>query len=98
MYELGSYEETGHRLVGGRAAQVVNKLITVGQRARWIAEEALAGGMKPADVHPTASNTDAIAVLQGLIRPGDIVLIKGSRAARMETIVDTLSRPRKTGS
>ncbi len=92
MHELGSYEEAGHRLVGGRAAQVVNKLITVGKRGRWIAEEALTMGMKTADVYPVESNTDAIGILQGLIRSGDVVLIKGSRAAGMEVIVDALSR------
>ena len=93
MYELGSYEEVGHRLVGGRAAQVVAKLVTVGQHAHWMADEALAEGMATADVHPVESGTDAIAILQGLMRPGDVVLVKGSRAARMESIVDALSRP-----
>jgi UDP-N-acetylmuramoyl-tripeptide--D-alanyl-D-alanine ligase len=97
MYELGSYEEVGHRLVGGRAAQVVAKLVAIGQRARWIADEALAEGMATADVHPVESNTDAIAVLQGLMRPGDVVLVKGSRAAGMESIVDALSRPSSAG-
>jgi UDP-N-acetylmuramoyl-tripeptide--D-alanyl-D-alanine ligase len=92
MYELGSYEETGHRLAGGRAAQVVAKLIAVGPRARWIADEALAEGMSTADVHPVENNADAIAVLQGLMRPGDVVLVKGSRAGGMEGIVDALSR------
>ena len=92
MYELGSYEETGHRLVGGRAAQVVAKLIAVGPRARWIADEALAEGMSTADIHPVENNADAIAVLQGLMRPGDVVLVKGSRAGGMESIVDALSR------
>ena len=97
MYELGPYEESGHRLVGGRAAQVATKLIAVGQRARWIADEALACGMSQADVHPVASNADAVAILQGMMRPGDIVLVKGSRAAAMEPIVDALSRPRSAG-
>jgi len=45
-------------------------------------------------VHITETTADAIAVLQGLIQPGDIVLVKGSRAAAMESIVDALSRPR----
>lgn len=98
MYELGAYEEKGHRLVGGRAAQVAAKLITVGQRARWIAEEALACGMHIADVHAAENKDDAIAVLVGAIRPGDVILVKGSRAAGMETIVDTLSRPRRPGA
>jgi UDP-N-acetylmuramoyl-tripeptide--D-alanyl-D-alanine ligase len=101
MFELGSYEEEGHRLVGGRAAQVLSptghgrgKLVTVGHRAHWIADEALAAGMSPADIHVAETNADAVAVLQGLIRPGDLILVKGSRAAGMDQIVDTLSRPR----
>jgi UDP-N-acetylmuramoyl-tripeptide--D-alanyl-D-alanine ligase len=99
MLELGNYEERGHRLVGGRAAQVLEggKLVAVGSRARWIAEEAIVEGLPPADVHTTSSNLDAIAVLQGLIQPGDIILIKGSRALGMESIVDALSRPRSSG-
>jgi len=93
MYELGAHEETGHRLVGGRAAQVAAKLIAVGQRARWIADEAVAEGMSTADVYPVENNADAVAVLQGLVRPGDVLLVKGSRAGGMESIVDALSRP-----
>jgi UDP-N-acetylmuramoyl-tripeptide--D-alanyl-D-alanine ligase len=98
MLELGAYEEDGHRVVGGRAARVVNKLVTVGHRARWIAGAAIAAGMDPADVYPTETNRDALAVLQGLVRPGDIILIKGSRGQAMESIVDALSRPRETKS
>ncbi|MGC8779867.1 MAG: UDP-N-acetylmuramoyl-tripeptide--D-alanyl-D-alanine ligase [Anaerolineae bacterium] len=93
MLELGSYEEAGHRLVGGRAAQVADKLITVGARARWIAEEALAVGMPRANIYTTANRDDAIAILLGLLREGDIVLIKGSRALAMEAIVDALAQP-----
>jgi UDP-N-acetylmuramoyl-tripeptide--D-alanyl-D-alanine ligase len=92
MLELGAYEQAGHRLVGGRAAQVVDKVVTVGRRARWIADEALKQGMNTADVYPVETNTDAVGILQGLIRPGDVVLIKGSRAAGMEAVVDALSR------
>jgi UDP-N-acetylmuramoyl-tripeptide--D-alanyl-D-alanine ligase len=107
MYELGAYEEEGHRLVGGRAAQVLDlgpvgsvhgKLITVGSRARWIAEEALSSGMPAADVHIVNTNADAIAVLQGLIQAGDIILVKGSRAAALESVVDALSRPQGFGA
>jgi len=98
MLELGAYEEEGHRLVGGRAAQVAAKLVTVGSRARWIAEEALAAGMKSTDVHPAANNNDAIAVLLGLIQPGDIVLVKGSRGLAMESIVDALAETAESKS
>ncbi len=97
MLELGSYEEEGHRLVGGRAARVADKLVTVGRRARWIAEEALAAGMKAADVHPAGNNDDAIGILLGLIQEGDILLIKGSRSLAMEGIVDALTGPNGNG-
>jgi UDP-N-acetylmuramoyl-tripeptide--D-alanyl-D-alanine ligase len=105
MYELGSFEEEGHRLVGGRAAQVLGggpgssvhgKLVTVGSRARWIAAEALAEGLPAADVHAAETNADAVAVLQGVLQAGDVILVKGSRAAAMECIVDALSRPRRS--
>lgn len=97
MHELGAYEETGHRRVGGRAAQMVAKLITVGPRAHWIAKEALACGMHAADVHEVEDTDAAAAILMGVIRPGDVILVKGSRAAGLENIVDALSRPRKAG-
>ncbi len=97
MYELGSYAEAGHRRVGGRAAQILSKLITVGAQARWIAEEAQACGMPSSGIHPVETNTDAIGVLQGMLRPGDIILVKGSRAAAMERIVDALSWPKAAG-
>jgi UDP-N-acetylmuramoyl-tripeptide--D-alanyl-D-alanine ligase len=107
MYELGTFEEEGHRLVGGRAAEVLNpgppgsvhgKLVTVGGLARWIAAEALSSGMPAADVYAAETNADAVAILQGLIQPGDVILVKGSRAAAMESIVDGLSRPRRSGA
>ncbi len=98
MLELGSYEEAGHRLVGGRAAQVADKLITVGERARWIADEARAAGMPATHIYATANKDDAIALLLGLVREGDIVLIKGSRALAMEAIVDALAQPAESKS
>lgn len=98
MLELGAYEEAGHRLVGGRAAQVADKLITVGERARWIADEARAVGMPATHIYATANKDDAIALLLGLVREGDIVLIKGSRALAMEAIVDALAQPAESKS
>jgi UDP-N-acetylmuramoyl-tripeptide--D-alanyl-D-alanine ligase len=92
MLELGSYEEEGHILVGRRAADVVQKLITVGPRARWIGQEAIATGLNPADVTMVEDNEAALAVLRELIGSGDLVLVKGSRAQGMEQIVNALSR------
>lgn len=92
MLELGSYEEEGHVLVGRRAADVVQKLITVGRRARWIGQEAIATGLNPADVIMVEDNEAALAMLCELVESGDLVLVKGSRAQGMEQIVNALSR------
>jgi UDP-N-acetylmuramyl pentapeptide synthase len=54
--------------------------------------------MPTADVYITETNADAVAILQGLIQPGAIILVKGSRAAAMESIVDGLSRSRRSGA
>mgnify|MGYP003730117715 CR=1 FL=1 len=93
MYELGSFEEEGHRLVGRQARQVADRLVAVGRLGRIIGEEALQAGMPAEAVHLAETNEQAIALLQTLIQGGDVVLIKGSRGMKMEQIVAALSRP-----
>jgi len=93
MLELGSFEEAGHRKVGRRAADVVHLLITVGPRARWIAEEALACGMPKEAVLMVDDRETALAHLQEIVGPDDVVLVKGSRGMAMEHIVAALTRP-----
>jgi UDP-N-acetylmuramoyl-tripeptide--D-alanyl-D-alanine ligase len=90
MLELGSHEVPGHRKVGDRAALVADALVAVGTRAGIIAHTALQGGMRSERVFHTESNDDAIAFLKRLLRPGDNVLVKGSRGMRMEDIVHAL--------
>ena len=93
MLELGSFEEEGHRIVGLRVADVSDVLITVGQRARMIAEEALTAGLPAAKVQAVTDSETALASLRALLGPGDIVLVKGSRASHMDEIASALSRP-----
>lgn len=93
MLELGPVEESAHRLVGRRVAEVAQTLITVGRRARWIADEAALSGLPADQIHSLDSNRAAIELLGGLLQPGDYVLIKGSRGAAMEGIVAALQLP-----
>ncbi len=90
MLELGEYEEQGHRLVGARAAEVVHLLVTVGKRARWIADEAVRAGLPVSAVVHHEDNPSAVGQLRQLIREGDVVLIKGSRGMQMDHIVNAL--------
>ena len=87
MLELGSYETEGHRLVGRRAAAVVDVLLTVGRLGGSIGAEALAMGFSAQNLHILPQHHDAIDMLHRIVRPGDLVLVKGSRAVGMDTIV-----------
>ncbi len=95
MAELGDFEEEGHRKVGCRTADAVNLLVAVGPRARLIAEEARACGLPANAVVEVETNSQAIDHLRQLVRPGDIVLVKGSRSMAMEEIVAALQIPAK---
>ncbi len=81
MLELGEYEEEGHREVGRKAAQVLDRLVVVGPRARIIGEEAQANGMTSVQFANTKEEVD----LQ--FEPVDWVLVKGSRGMQMEELV-----------
>jgi len=89
MAELGPIEEAGHREVGRAAAGVVDRLVVVGPRARWIGDEARA--VRPAlPVQYVGSNAEAAALLRPALGPEDLVLVKGARVARTEEIVAAL--------
>ncbi len=90
MLELGGFEEQGHRMVGARAAEVVGELVTIGERARWIAEEAHLQGLSSAHISSFATAEDALPYLQRRIGAGDVVLVKGSHALRLDRIVSSL--------
>jgi UDP-N-acetylmuramoyl-tripeptide--D-alanyl-D-alanine ligase (EC 6.3.2.10) len=94
MLELGSIEEEAHRRVGARVAEVAQFLITVGRRARWIADEALQAGMAPEQVWSVDDNDEAADLAMSYLAPGDFVLIKGSRGMLMESIVARLQQHR----
>lgn len=87
MLELGPYEKTGHEWVGTRAAEVADRLVAVGPRARMIAESAMAGGMPAIAVTCVDAVPQAIEVLKSQLGEGDVVLIKGSHGLRMDRIV-----------
>ncbi len=93
MLELGDAEEASHRLVGRRAALVADILVTVGRLGRIIGEEALAAGMAKEDVRITSSMEQAATLLQEMVAGDDTILIKGSRAVRLDELVSLISRP-----
>lgn len=90
MLELGPYERQGHEMVGMRASQVAKVLLTLGTRARIIAEAARRAGMKPANILEFESPEPIVSWLNKNLTSNDVVLIKGSHGLRMDRITATL--------
>jgi UDP-N-acetylmuramoyl-tripeptide--D-alanyl-D-alanine ligase len=86
MLELGDLAAAAHAKVGEQLADSgVQVVVTVGEQARHIAAAALAGGVKVAV--PCAGHDEAAEALRKLLRPGDTVLVKGSRGMKMEKML-----------
>ncbi len=90
MLELGPYEHEGHWKVGLRAAEVADRLITVGERGHIIAQAARQSGIPPTAVRETADVDEAARVLREILQPDDVVLVKGSRGVHMDRLVAQL--------
>ncbi len=88
MLELGEAEEQFHRTVGEAAAQLPRvRLYCVGPRAQWIAQSA---SNQSAQADTFESADDAAVALLPNVKPGDAVLIKGSRRMKLEMVAQAL--------
>ncbi|MFZ5799871.1 MAG: UDP-N-acetylmuramoyl-tripeptide--D-alanyl-D-alanine ligase [Candidatus Omnitrophota bacterium] len=93
MCELGERALDLHQQVGRYiAASRIDLLITVGELGRYIAQGAKAAGFSLSRLRHFISTEDAGHHIAGLVRRGDTVLIKGSRAMGMEAVVSKLMK------
>ncbi len=89
MLELGEVEIAEHEKIGVWIAEHgVNTLVTVGELALHIALGAKSAGMK--NVYTFHSHQEVLDFLLSYIGKGDRILVKGSRAMKMEEIVEPL--------
>jgi UDP-N-acetylmuramoyl-tripeptide--D-alanyl-D-alanine ligase len=90
MAELGELTDEAHVAVGRRAGATADLLVAVGEAGGTLAAAALEAGLEAAALVRVADADEALALLPGLLRPGDVVLIKASRAAALERVVEGL--------
>jgi UDP-N-acetylmuramoyl-tripeptide--D-alanyl-D-alanine ligase len=90
MLELGSAEADGHRRVGNRAAEVADLLIGVGERSRVMTATARAEGLPTDQVLDAEGAEQVIELLRETLRPGDDVLVKGSRAMGLDAVANAI--------
>ncbi len=69
---------------------MVDLLITVGERAKWIAEEARSARLSENQVVELGNGDEVIEYLDEKVGEGDVVLVKGSHGMRLDRIVTAL--------
>jgi UDP-N-acetylmuramoyl-tripeptide--D-alanyl-D-alanine ligase len=92
MAELGALTAEAHERVGELAARLrVDRLITIGPDAKAIAVAGVREGLEP-DAAADYDDLDAaLADVVAVARPGDVVLVKGSRVAGLEVLAARLA-------
>lgn len=99
MKELGSKSEEGHREVGQQVATTTDVLITVGEAAAFIADQAAQAGLASDKIFQFTNTAEAGKFAQNeILQEGDLTLVKGSQAMRMERIVkEIMAEPLRAG-
>ena len=91
MLEMGEWAEEAHALVGQYVVENdVEILVTVGKNSIKIAEGAKNAGMKQENVYCFDSNDAVSEFLDAEVKKGDVILVKGSRGMKLETVVERL--------
>ena len=96
MSELGAESGHGHADVGRTAAELrIDHLITVGELGAAISRAASSAGLE--QVTNVATPSEAAEMLSEIAEAGDLVLVKGSRSARMERVLEEFMQREPVG-
>ena len=93
MLELGEHSAALHRQSGRVAAAAgLGLLFTIGgEPARVLADAAVEAGMPESAVLYAATSELAARDIAAAVRPGDLVLVKGSRGIRVDLVADAVA-------
>jgi UDP-N-acetylmuramyl pentapeptide synthase len=86
MGELGDHASAGYQQVGRTASETLDVLIAVGAETVPLTETARGGGLR--EIYEISSPEEAAGILRSLAKEGDAVLVKGSRSAKMERVIE----------
>jgi UDP-N-acetylmuramoyl-tripeptide--D-alanyl-D-alanine ligase len=98
MLELGPEGPEGHRRVGRHAIGIAQLLVAVGAGGALIAEGARRAGRSGVEILEAQDADAALDVIQPRLRPGDTILIKGSRAVELDRLIPALVALGRSGA
>ena len=93
MLELGSYEQELHEKVGEEVYKNnIDFLVTVGERAKYIASKAKELGMNEDRIFIFDTKEEAMLKIESIIQENDYVLVKASNSMKFDEIVNKITK------
>jgi len=93
MLELGDWAFASHYNIGKLAFLLgIDYILAVGQYSQYLIKGAIESGADFNKAKSFSSKEEAIPFLKNILKEGDVVLIKGSRAMKMENVVSELTK------
>lgn len=90
MLELGAISEKEHMNAGIQASEIFDVIICIGSDAKYIGKGAIENGFDKGHVYFFANNEEAVSEINSILRPGDAVLMKGSRGMKLEEVAESI--------
>ena len=91
MLELGNWSARAHSDIGRLAAKCgLDFLVTVGDKSKSTMQAAIDAGFKHENALHFTDSSETSARINDFIKPGDFILIKGSRGMKLEVILNAL--------
>ncbi len=92
MLELGALAEPAHIKLGIAVTKYsIDYLVAVGELSALAVKSAIASGMNKKNIATASEQECAVAFLKKHLRPGDCLLVKGSRETKMEEVIKRLT-------
>lgn len=92
MLELGEHSDHAHTEMGLHVASCVDRAVFIGPQGEHAVAVVIKQGVGAGRLRAYHSSADALPELVDTVRPGDTILVKGSRAMKTELIVEELVR------
>ena len=88
MLELGVCTQAEHYRIGRIAAEKADLILAYGPNSGRIINGALTGGMASAKAKAFENRDELVTALRRMIKPGDVILFKGSRGMHLELALE----------
>ncbi len=90
MLEIGKYAIEAHEQIGALAEKVCDILVTIGPRAKFIADAANKAGLAKKNIYSFDVVEDSLSTVQDVIKKGDLILIKASNSMELDKVVEEI--------